>query len=210
MEASSLASAEHWLSVIGSAKLVAAFFVGIGVVIAFGSDWVARPLERIVAAARAERLAELNTEAESLKQEIAKAIVQAAEANKIAEQERLTRVKLEAQLASRLLTSDQVNNLSLAIQNLHLKNKTVKITRLDDREAYAYADSIIFAVHNAGLNPAIEAMSALPSPRYGLQVTPELKAAFDSAGITADILSSLPHRLMPGSEIFVGLKPPPF
>jgi hypothetical protein len=206
MDSSALASAEYWLSVIGIAKLVAAFLVAIGIVIEFGSDWVAGPFERTVNAAREAKLAEFSAEADSARQQIAKANAQIAEANSIAEREHLARVKLETRLTSRHLTPEQVNNLSTAVHNLQLRNKGIKIIRLNDPEAYAYAESIISAIHRSGLNIEIEAVGALSPPRYGLQVTPDLKPAFDNVGITIDAVIARPHGLTTASEIFVGLK----
>jgi hypothetical protein len=52
MDNSALAIAESWVYWIGIAKLVAAFLVAAGVAIEFGSDWVARPYEKTIAAAR--------------------------------------------------------------------------------------------------------------------------------------------------------------
>jgi len=62
MDASALASAESWLSVIGWAKLGAALLVAIGVAIEFGADWIARPYERTVSEAREQQLGALRTE----------------------------------------------------------------------------------------------------------------------------------------------------
>jgi hypothetical protein len=80
MDASALANAESWLSIISTAKLVAAFLVAIGVVIEFGGDWVARPFEKTVEAARSAEMARLSTEAASARAAIAEANMSASEA----------------------------------------------------------------------------------------------------------------------------------
>jgi hypothetical protein len=59
MDASALASAESWLSIIGSAKLAATFLVALGVAIEFGGDWISRPFERVVKEAREKEVVEL-------------------------------------------------------------------------------------------------------------------------------------------------------
>jgi NAD(P)-dependent dehydrogenase (short-subunit alcohol dehydrogenase family) len=210
MDASALASAESWLSWIAAAKLIAAFLVAIGVAVEFGSEWVSRPFEAIVKHAREVQVAALEKDAATAKSEIANATARAAEANRIAEEERLARVKLEARLASRRLTPEQVNNLSTALQNLHLEIKAMTITRLGDHEAHEYATSIAVAVNNAGIYPAMTDVGTLSPPQYGLMVTPDLKPAFDSVGITVDALIRRPEGLTPLPEIFVGLKPPAF
>ena len=73
MADSALSSAESWLSIIATAKLVAAFLVAAGVVIEFGGDWLARPFERTVNTARETRMATLSAEADAARGEIAKA-----------------------------------------------------------------------------------------------------------------------------------------
>jgi hypothetical protein len=75
MDASAVANAESWLSTIAAAKLIAAALVALGVVIEFGSDWVARPFEKTVNDARALELA-------TLRNETAAATQRAAEANR--------------------------------------------------------------------------------------------------------------------------------
>ena len=73
MDASAVSSAESWLSVIATAKLIGAFLVAAGVVIEFGGDWIAAPYERTVKEARELELARLTAEAETAKASIADA-----------------------------------------------------------------------------------------------------------------------------------------
>ena len=72
MDASALASAESWLSIIGSAKLIAAFLVAIGVAIEFGGDWVAKPFEKVVEDARKLEFAELHKQSDDARLETAR------------------------------------------------------------------------------------------------------------------------------------------
>lgn len=210
MDASALTSAESWLSWIAIAKLIAAFLVAVGVAIEFGGEWASRPFEEKVKHARELQVAALEVEIEKEKSEIAKANAQAAEANRIAEGERLARVKLESQLASRRLSPEQVNNLSTALKNLGLPINAVQITRLGDHEAHEYATSIAVAISNSGIYAAMRDVGTLSPPQYGLRVTPDLKSAFDNAGIAVDALMRASEGITPVSAIFVGLKSPPF
>jgi outer membrane murein-binding lipoprotein Lpp len=157
-----------------------------------------------------EEMARLHADTEASKTETAKALAQAAEANRIAEEERLARVKIEARLASRKLSPEQVSDLASAIKDLKLPVKAIKITRLGDSEAHEYATSIMVAINNAGLYPAVTDIGTLSPPMYGIFVTPHLKPAFDKAGIPVDGLLPSPEGLDPFPEILVGLKQPPF
>ena len=150
---------------------------------------------------------QLKADAERSRAAIADAVARAAEANRVAEEERLARVKLEAKLASRRLLPEQIKNLSIALQNLHLQVNVIKITRLGDHEANEYATSIIDAVKGAGLNPTLLDIGTMAFPQYGIRVTSDLKPAFDLAGITVYALISGPGGVTLPPEIFVGLKP---
>jgi hypothetical protein len=83
MDTSALASAESWLSTIAIAKLVAAFLVAAGVVIEFGSDWVARPFEATVKHAREVEVKALQIDLEAAKADAARANERAADIEKI-------------------------------------------------------------------------------------------------------------------------------
>lgn len=116
-----LKHAQHWHEWIERAKTISVFFVAIGVVGEFLGDWMDKPHVRIIEAARGEELARLQTESDSARARIAQAQVQiadahkeaaaanahAAEANRIAEGERLARVKIEERMAPRRLTIEQ-------------------------------------------------------------------------------------------------------
>ena len=99
MDASAVANAEFWLSWIAVGKFAAAALVTIGVVMEFGGNFVARPYERTVAAAREQQLLALRAEADDAKTKLEQARAAAAQidTNLLAEQ-RLTareRMRLE-------------------------------------------------------------------------------------------------------------------
>jgi hypothetical protein len=115
MDASALASAESWLSVIGTAKLIAAFLVAIGVAIEFGGDWVAKPFEKIIEDARRLEFAELHKQSDDAKLETARLSKEAdtarasiAAANARAAEAQLALEKLKT---PRSLTPDQQSRI---------------------------------------------------------------------------------------------------
>lgn len=81
MDASALPSAEYWLSWISIAKLFAAGFVALGVVMEFGSDWISGPFEATVKHVRELQVAALERDAAVARSEIATATASAASAN---------------------------------------------------------------------------------------------------------------------------------
>jgi hypothetical protein len=152
--------------------------------------------------------AELTADAEKSRAAIADSVARAAEANRIAEGERLARVKLEAQLASRHLTDEQKSKLTAALIKLQPKPTTLRFGRLGDKEANEYATEILIAVNNSGISTSVQDFGTQTPPRYGLKITSDLKPAFDTAGIAAEVLPG--NQSPPPTTIFVGLKPPPF
>jgi hypothetical protein len=113
-------SAKYWLSWIELGSTVALFLVALGVGYEFVADRLAAPLRRRIETAREAEISTLRTQSSNAQLESAKAQeraaeanehaaeanVRAAEANKLAEQERLARLKIEASLADRELTPD--------------------------------------------------------------------------------------------------------
>jgi hypothetical protein len=151
-----------------------------------------------------EEMARLHANTEASRAETARALAQAAEANRIAEEERLARVRLEASLASRHLTNDQKSRLTTALAKLQPNMKTLTLGELGDQEANEYATEIILCINNAGIYAHVQNVGTQSPPRYGLKVTEDLKQAFEFAGIKIDEIL-LPTGRPP--TIFVGLKP---
>jgi uncharacterized membrane protein len=114
MEQPDLASAVFWLAWIGCAKTISAFLVAIGVAGEFLGDYLARPFQRRIDAAREAGVAQLTKDSQQAQARIAEAQAnvadaqaKAAQANRIAEEERLARIKIEQRMAPRTLTIEQ-------------------------------------------------------------------------------------------------------
>ena len=76
MDSSALANASDWLTILWWAKLVAAGFVTLGVLMEFGGDWLSRPFEKTVEEARETEMAKLAADAKSARAETAKTAVE--------------------------------------------------------------------------------------------------------------------------------------
>ncbi len=72
-------------------------------------------LQRSEAKAQEAEIARLNKDAEALKLDVAKANERASEANRVAEGERLARLKIEERLAPRSLSKEQSDELTAAL-----------------------------------------------------------------------------------------------
>jgi hypothetical protein len=108
--------------------------------------------ERAAKALKAAELARKNAEGFHL--QIAQANERAAQSNKIAEQERVARLQLEARLAPRFLTPAQQQDLTASLKQLGLHN--LDILLLGDTPEIRYiADLLKSAIENAGWNVRI-------------------------------------------------------
>jgi hypothetical protein len=96
--------------------------------------------------ARVARGAGDNVQREARKA-VSEANARAAEANKVAEEERHARAKLESQLQSRTLSQEQWD----MIQGLRGKFRFVSLVHEADFEAHWYANQFAFAFNSAGI-----------------------------------------------------------
>jgi hypothetical protein len=152
MDASALASAESWLSIIGSAKLVAAFLVAIGVAIEFGGDWVAKPYEKTIEDARKLELAELHKQSDDAKLETTRLSADAessraaiADANARAAEAQLA---LEQFKADRTLSPEQQARVVEKLKQF--SGQTYVLSVLPDQEAIRFAKIVDGIVRAAG------------------------------------------------------------
>jgi hypothetical protein len=83
--------------------------------------------------------------------EAAKATERAAEANRIAENERLARVKLEAQIAPRRLTQEQMTSIAKSLAAFRGRTATV-VSYAMDPEGAVLAKQLIAAIGAAGIS----------------------------------------------------------
>jgi hypothetical protein len=198
-------AATYWLGWIKAGKNIGAFLVAIGVAAEFSP---AKPYEDKIENSRKEELASLHAESDKARAAAAEAAARAAEANRLAENERLARVKIEAGLASRRLTDEQITKLASAFSKIKGQLSPIKFGRLGDKEAHDFATDILKAADASGIAIELSEIGAQSPPRHGLKIYDGLlKVAFDSAGIKVDEVIPNTNAIL---MIFVGLKPPPF
>lgn len=180
---------------ISSKLLVFAAVTGTLAAIASGlSSWVGSEVssklqreadERITAAEfelqkSRERTAQLGTA-------VAEANARAAEANRVAEQERLARVRIEAGLASRRLSAVRAARFTSTLAAARAALHTLNTTLLGDQEAQAFGSDIVAAAQASGVMVRVSSVGMMIPPPFGIFVadTPSgaLKAAFTAAEI---------------------------
>ncbi len=165
--------------------------------------------ENLAQQAEIERL---RNESASIRAGTAHAEQQAAESNKIAEEERLARVKIEERLASRRISSNYHSAFVAALKPF--AGSIVEITKLGDFEAGQFADEIISVFAAAGWNRRLTTVGVYSPPTYG--VVCSINETSPAGKALAAILGKLPNvqirsapELSIVATIFVGLRPPP-
>jgi hypothetical protein len=217
-ELSSTSSWLHWLSII---KYVGGGMVVVGVAAELLGDWFSEPLQKKLDDARKLEIAQLSSEGQRLAKE--------------AESERLERVKLEAEIAPRRLSNDQIEAVGNALAPF--AGKTVDVgSYAMDGEALPLARQLLQALSIAGIIPADRTFAQVPvnkmvtGVQVGLGLNPEhpdesarLAAALREVLDTIDDLKAGPELptgplafrirvdtiLGNGTDasIFVGIKP---
>jgi hypothetical protein len=143
-------AATYWLGWLKLAQLVAVFLVAVGVAAEFAGEWISRPLEKIIDDARELKIAQLTQDAAQLSAESESARAAIAAANARAESERLERVKLEAKIAPRRLSSAQKELIASSLSNVQKPPTIAVVSRLLDAEGRDFADDISAALEAAG------------------------------------------------------------
>ncbi len=115
--------------------------------------------------------------------QIAEALRKAAEANQIAEQERLARVKIQQQLADRTISGAQRDKLQAILKTRHGQHATVESLVSEGREALAYALKITAVFRDAGWNttPPRE-QSFMTTPLSGILISTQQDAVSKELG----------------------------
>jgi hypothetical protein len=114
-------------------------------------------------------VAEAQAQARKFEAEIASSNARAEEAKKIAERERLERVKLEAQIAPRRLTSEQQKAIAASLKRFN--GRQVKlITYTLDLEAAVLAGQIKTALVEAGIRVDDQTSNVMPVGRFHLGI----------------------------------------
>jgi hypothetical protein len=147
---------EASLAILDFLIQVFAVLVAVGIVgeVGFGvRHWVLnRRLQALQHSEDQERqteIARLNKEAGDARRSAGDAIERAAEANKIAEEERLARLKIEERLAPRRLTAEQIQHLQERLRRF--SGQPIQISYLvGDVESQAYASEFAAALGSIG------------------------------------------------------------
>ena len=218
-------SADFWSSV-SSKLLVFAVVTGILAAVASGlSSWIGSAVTTRVQDLAGSRLTAAELELQksrertaTLESSVAEANARAAEANRVAEGERLERIRIEAGLASRHVTPDRSSKLSAAFSAIRERVPIIRIVLLGDKEASDFGKDIASAVIAGGVDVQTVSIGQMAPPPYGVQVMDAtdglVMAALKAADITATAAARLP---LPGiglasgvPVLLVGLKPPAF
>lgn len=211
-------SLDFWNSV-SSRLLVFAVITGILAAVASGlSSWIGAEVSSNVQREAGDRITAAELELQQSRERtaqlgtaVAEANARAAEANRVAEEERLARVRIEAGLASRRLSAAQAARFTSTLAGARAVLPALNITLLGDQEAQAFGSDIVAAAQASGVVVRVSSVGMMTPPRYGIFVTDTpggtLKAAFVTAGIP-QVQYNATSAAMP--TILVGLKPPPF
>jgi hypothetical protein len=128
-------------------------------------------------------------ETQALTAAVAEANARAAEANKVAEQERLARMKIEAGLASRRLSPEQASRFIASLAASRGAVPAIAVTVLGDMEARGFAEDLARAIDRAGISVRVDATGVMVPPPYGLIVTDAptsaIRRSLDAAGLSA-------------------------
>ena len=201
-----------WMLWINRLGTIATFLIFLGVGGELFLDWVKKPIERRIDAARELELTQLRRDA-------SQANAEAARLNKLAEDERLARVKIEERIAPRRLANAQRSALVTALKQSSLKGLIDVVCVLGDGDGFAFATQLDEALKAAGwpttgVNQAAFGGGANPVG-FGIVVHAEasaptyaaaLQGAFKSAGmdIAGAVNPNIPERTV---QLLIGNKP---
>ena len=200
-----LARIDVWLLIFGIIVVI-----GVAGESFFGARhwWNSRKLKILQDKENAEQVAEISRLANAT----AEALKQAADANRIAEQERLARIKIEERLAWRRITPKEHDSLILMLKP-HA-GATVELLKLGDIEAGIFADDLIKTLRDSGWLVTVNFAGVMAPPPYGLQCS--VNESLPAGEALANALKSLPTAQIrsvsggpPIAKILVGLGPPP-
>jgi hypothetical protein len=156
--------------------------------------------------------AEALAKAEAFRLDIAKANERAAEANRVAEEEKLARLKIEERMAGRRVTKELHDRFVPILKPFG--GSVAGVTKLGDMEAGVFADDIIKLLQDSNWTVVVNSVGTASPPRYGLAGVIDERTEAGKA--LASAIKMLPtasvesRSLTRGvASIFVGLKPPP-
>ena len=131
---------------IGRGKILAGFLVAIGVAGEFLADFIENPIVKRRDEAQQAEIAQLGKDA-------AEANARAAEANRAAEEEKLARLKLQAQIAPRRLTAAQIAKLTELLKPFADSSLSLDVTVASGLEGTNLANDMLVALNNAHITP---------------------------------------------------------
>jgi hypothetical protein len=218
-------AATNWLWWIHWAKIVGAFLVAIGVAAEFLGDFVAKPYEDILEAARKSELGELHKQAEDAKLETARLSVasdsaragvaaaqeETAKANKATEALRRENLEIREKVAARRITKEQHDIL---YAELSKTPGVFTIQALHEGESALYASDILKALTNARWTvdkqefPLGDVWTGLIIFQTDDPAAFRIAEAFKAASIPF-LVGDAQHK-KDKATIMVGAKPPPF
>jgi len=182
MDASALASAEYWLSIIGIAKLVAAALVAAGVAIEFGGDWIARPFEKTIRNAQELRIAQLQKAT--------------ADANAEATDAKL---ELEKYKAARLPSADQVELVAKKIKPFAGTKYDIGMPPMGFREVWDFEWRMEPVFAKAGWVFA-EWQGGTAMSKLNWQMQPHLYGLTNVVNVSIELTPAYRDRLFPAAE----------
>jgi hypothetical protein len=203
----SAASKLLWLAV--GAGVLAAVASGLSSLISSAVTAQVQDLAGVRISAAELELQKSRERTAALTASVAEANARAAEANKIAEQERLARRRIEAGLASRRLSPEQASRFVASLTPFRGVMPAVSVTVLGDAEAKGFAEDLARAIDRAGIPVHLDLTGVMVPPPYGLIVTDTPTSAIRGALNTAGIPAQYRLETAETPRIVVGLKPPP-
>jgi hypothetical protein len=216
------------LSIIDKGKNIAALLVAVGVAGEFLGDFMADPIRKRRDEARQADIVRLSNDAETARKDSAKlrldisksderaahanerialAEQHAAEANRIAEGERLARVKIEEKIAPRRLSAEQIRTVADKLRRFTGQRLNFFATA-GDAEAIGIADDILKALNgpnSAGWFPTLS--TGQYSSLVGSGIVIELSSDADARAREAAV--TLAEALRSERLAVLGPQPPP-
>jgi hypothetical protein len=193
---------------IGRGKILAGFLVAIGVAGEFLGDFIENPLIKRRDDAQQAQIAQLGKDA-------AEANARAAEANRVAEEEKLARLKLEAKIAPRRLTLAQIAKLAELLKPFGGSSLSMDVTAASGLEGTNLADDMLVALNNAHITA--QGNQRLMDLFFGNVILKAGKTRTKEANIIANFLieiglSPTPAQVEPSQDdnelrIRIGSKP---
>jgi hypothetical protein len=207
------------LSWVEFAMNICALLVALGVAGEFLGNWIAGPIRKRVDNAKDAEIARLNKQAGDAFERAAGAEKEAAEANRIAEQERLARLKIEQRMSDREITAAQREKMLTLLTKRAGGHVSIDSLLSEGREAFTYAAKIVSVFRDAGWNvPNPNGMRSFSSPLSGVLIDTRrddaqsrelgefIEEAFTAASIPVSVNTADPNLDSGAVLVLIGSK----